>query len=41
MSATDSPWSPAVWLFRQTKSRDYASMLDQVRGELLKLTAAE
>ena len=36
----DSPWYPTVRLFRQDETRDYASVLDRVRGELLKLTAA-
>jgi tetratricopeptide (TPR) repeat protein len=33
----DSPWYPTVRLFRQTETRDYASVVDRVRGELLKL----
>jgi len=36
----DSPWYPTVRLFRQTKTGDYAGMLDRVRSELLALTAA-
>jgi len=35
----DSPWYPTVRLFRQDGTRDYASVLDRVRSELLKLTA--
>ena len=31
----DSPWYPAARLFRQTASRDYVSVLDRVRAELL------
>ena len=30
----DSPWYPTVRLFRQTETRDYASVLDRVRSEL-------
>ena len=30
----DSPWYPTVRLFRQTDSREYASVLDRVRSEL-------
>jgi tetratricopeptide (TPR) repeat protein len=36
----DSPWYPTVRLFRQTETRDYASVLDSVRSELLRLVAA-
>jgi tetratricopeptide (TPR) repeat protein len=34
-----SPWYPTVRLFRQTEMRDYASVLDRVRTELLMLVA--
>jgi hypothetical protein len=37
----DSPWNPTVRLFRQTETRDYASVLDSVRTELLRLVAAK
>ncbi len=36
----DSPWYPTVRLFRQTETRDYASVLDRVRTELLARVAA-
>jgi len=35
----DSPWYPTVRLFRQSKTREYASVLDSVRLELLGLVA--
>jgi tetratricopeptide (TPR) repeat protein len=35
----DSPWYPTVRLFRQTVERDYAEVLERVRGELLALCA--
>ena len=31
----DSPWYPTMRLFRQSETRDYASVLDRVRTELL------
>jgi len=37
----DSPWYPTVRLFRQTETRDYAIVLDQVKTELRKLVSAE
>src|SRR5271169_1088212 len=36
----DSPWYPTVRLFRQSKTRDYASVIDRLRLELLQLTTA-
>jgi tetratricopeptide (TPR) repeat protein len=33
----DSPWYPTVRLFRQTEARDYATVLERVRSELLAL----
>ena len=37
----DSPWYPTVRLFRQTATREYASVLERVRSELQALIAAE
>jgi tetratricopeptide (TPR) repeat protein len=37
----DSPWYPSVRLFRQDETRDYASVLDRVRIELMALVAAK
>jgi hypothetical protein len=37
LNRDDSPWYPTARLFRQTASRDYAEVLDQVRTELAKL----
>ena len=36
----DSPWYPTVRLFRQSETRDYASVLDCVRTELLAMVSA-
>jgi tetratricopeptide (TPR) repeat protein len=36
----DSPWYPTVRLFRQTETRDYASVLDRVRTALQTLISA-
>ena len=36
----DSPWYPSLRLFRQTETRDYASVLDRVKAELLTHVAA-
>lgn len=36
----DSPWYPTVRLFRQSKTREYDDVLDQVRAELQLLIAA-
>ena len=35
----DSPWYPTVRLFRQSETRDYASVIERVRLALLELTA--
>jgi tetratricopeptide (TPR) repeat protein len=35
LNRDDSPWYPTVRLFRQTETRDYVSVLDRVRAELL------
>src|ERR1700744_3441957 len=37
----DSPWYPTARLFRQDKTRDYATVLDRVRGELETLISAK
>jgi tetratricopeptide (TPR) repeat protein len=37
----DSPWYPSVRLFRQSETRDYTSVLDRVRCELLTLIATQ
>ena len=37
----DSPWYPSVRLFRQTETREYESVLDRVRTELLKLISVQ
>ena len=36
----DSPWYPTVRLFRQTETREYESVLDSVRTELLAMVSA-
>jgi ADP-heptose:LPS heptosyltransferase len=40
LNRDDNPWYPTVRLFRQTETRDYATVLDRVRSELLTLTFA-
>lgn len=35
----DSPWYPTVRLFRQGKTREYASVVDRIRGELRAMVA--
>jgi tetratricopeptide (TPR) repeat protein len=39
LNRDDSPWYPTVRLFRQEETRDYESVLDRVRNELLALIA--
>jgi hypothetical protein len=34
----DSPWYPTLRLFRQSETRDYGSVLDRVRSELVALS---
>jgi tetratricopeptide (TPR) repeat protein len=41
LNRDDSPWYPTIRLFRQTETRDYASVLDRVKIELRKLVSAE
>jgi Glycosyltransferase family 9 (heptosyltransferase) len=36
----DSPWYPTARLFRQTETREYGSVLDRMRAELLELISA-
>ncbi len=36
----DSPWYPTARLFRQTETRDYASVVDRVRTELIAMISA-
>jgi ADP-heptose:LPS heptosyltransferase len=36
----DSPWYPTVRLFRQTATREYGSVVDRVRTELLAMVSA-
>ena len=38
LNRDDSPWYPTARLFRQNETRDYRSVLDRVRSELLELT---
>jgi ADP-heptose:LPS heptosyltransferase len=33
----DSPWYPSLRLFRQTETREYGSVVDRVRAELVAL----
>ena len=37
----DSPWYPTLRLFRQSETREYASVLDRMRNELLTLIAGK
>jgi len=37
----DSPWYPTARLFRQGKTREYASVLDRMATELRALIASE
>jgi tetratricopeptide (TPR) repeat protein len=37
----DSPWYPTVRLFRQSETRDYASVVERVRNELKALVATK
>lgn len=39
MDRTDSVWYPTIRLYRQSDSRDWTTVLDQVRADLSKLTA--
>jgi hypothetical protein len=40
LNREDSPWYPTVRLFRQTETREYATVIDRVRGELLALISS-
>ena len=40
LNRDDSPWYPSVRLFRQTETREFESVLDRARTELLKLISA-
>lgn len=40
LDRNDSPWYPTLRLFRQSETRDYGTVLDHVRRELLALIAA-
>jgi tetratricopeptide (TPR) repeat protein len=37
----DSPWYPTMRLFRQTETRDYASVIERMRDQLLALISAD
>jgi tetratricopeptide (TPR) repeat protein/ADP-heptose:LPS heptosyltransferase len=37
----DSPWYPSMRLFRQTETREYESVLDRVRTELMKIISVQ
>ena len=37
----DGPWYPTARLFRQTETRDYRSVVERVRTELLNLISAK
>jgi ADP-heptose:LPS heptosyltransferase len=37
----DSPWYPSLRLFRQSESREYGSVLDRVRAELIALSQSK
>jgi tetratricopeptide (TPR) repeat protein len=37
LDRADSPWYPTARLFRQTETREYGSVLDRMRAELLEL----
>ncbi|MGI8745838.1 MAG: tetratricopeptide repeat protein [Bryobacteraceae bacterium] len=41
MERTDSPWYPSARLFRQTRRKDWAGVLGQVRQELVSASARE
>jgi tetratricopeptide (TPR) repeat protein len=41
LNRDDSPWYPTARLFRQTTARDYESVVDRVRTELLALIRAD
>jgi hypothetical protein len=40
LNRSDSPWYPTVRLFRQSKTRDYGSVIEQVRSELRAMVAS-
>jgi tetratricopeptide (TPR) repeat protein len=40
LNRDDSPWYPTVRLFRQTAARDWAVVLDRLRGELVERVSA-